>query len=347
MSEQNPSAGESDRRALALRLMGMATQFWVPQALYVAVTLGIAERLAAGPRSSEDLAREVAAHPDRLRRLLRALSSVGVFAEDPDHRFRQTPLSDLLRPDAPMSVAAAVAYFGRPPVWSSWGNLLEAVRTGQPAFELVHGVAAFDYQVTHPDHAHAFNRFMAAAAGERHVAVAAAYDFSAANVVADIGGGHGRILGEILRRNPNARGMLFDLPHVLAGSGPVLGAAGVLERVTLVEGSFFEFIPSGADTYFLSQILHDWDDARSLTILRNCRTAMSPHARLLISELVVPDRGLPPAIAFMDMQMMVILTGKERTEAEFSALLASAGLELVRVLPTSLPGRMLIEAAPA
>jgi SAM-dependent methyltransferase len=245
-----------------------------------------------------------------------------------------------------MSVAAAAAYFGRPAVWSSWGNLLEAVRTGQPAFDLVHGVPAFDYHVTHLDHAAAFNRFMAAAAGERHVAIAEAYDFSSARVVADVGGGHGRVLGEILRRNPSVRGILFDLPHVLAGSGPVLAAAGVSERVKLVEGSFFEFIPTSADVYFLSQVLHDWDDARCATILRNCRAAMSPNARLLISELVVPDQGLPPGVAFMDMQMMVVLTGKERTEAEFSALLAAAGLELVRVHPTSMPGRMIAEAVP-
>ena len=245
-----------------------------------------------------------------------------------------------------MSVAAVAAYFGRPPVWSSWGNLLDAVRTGQPAFELVHGMPAFDYQVAHADHADAFNRFMAAATGERHVAVATAYDFSGAKVVADVGGGHGRVLGEILRRNPNARGMLFDLPHVIAGCGPVLEAAGVSERVTLVEGSFFEFVPPGADVYFLSQILHDWDDARCATILRNCRAAMSPDARLLISELVVPDRGLPPEVALMDMQMMVILSGKERTVAEFGALLAAAGLDLVRAHPTSMPSRMIVEAVP-
>jgi O-methyltransferase/methyltransferase family protein len=346
MSEQGSSTGAGDHKARALRLMGMVTQFWVPQALYVAVTLGIAERLADGPRSSEELALQVSANPDRLHRLLRALSSVGVFTEDPDHRFRQTPLSDLLRPEAPMSIAAMAAYFGRPPVWSAWGNLLEAVRSGQPAFDLVHGMPAFDYQVTHPEHASAFNRFMAAAAGERHVAVATAYDFSSAKVVADVGGGHGRILGEILRRNPSVRGMLVDLPHVLAGCGPVLEAAGVSERVTLVEGSFFEFIPPGADVYFLSQILHDWDDARCTTILRNCRAATSPDARLLISELVVPDRGLPPDIALMDMQMMVVLTGKERTEAEFAALLAAAGFKLMRMHPTLMPSRMIIEAVP-
>ena len=167
------------------------------------------------------------------------------------------------------------------------------MRTGQPAFDLVHGMPAFDYHATHADHAVAFNRFMAAAAGERHVAVAAAYDFSSAKVVADIGGGHGRVQGEILRRNPNTRGMLFDLPHVLAGCGTVLDAAGVSERVDLVEGSFFDFIPPGADVYFLSQTLHDSDDGRCATILRNCRAAMSLDARLLISELVVPDRVLP------------------------------------------------------
>ena len=345
MAEENAS-GREDRKALALRLMDMVRQFWVPQALYVAVVLGIAERLAEGPRSAEELASQVSAHPDRLRRLLRALSSVGIFAEDSDHRFRQTPLSDLLRSDAPMSVGAAAAYFGRPPVWSSWGNLLEAVRTGQPAFDLLHGVPAFDYQRRHADHASAFNRFMAAATGERHVAVAAACDLHSAKVIADVGGGHGRVLGEILRRNPRARGILFDLPHVIAGSRPVLAAAGVSERVEVVEGSFFEFVPRGADVYLLSQVLHDWDDAHCATILRSCRAAMSAEARLLISELLVPERDVPPEIAAADLQMMVVLTGKERSAAEFEALLAGAGFKLLGIHPTSMPSRVIIEADP-
>ena len=187
---------------------------------------------------------------------------------------------------------------------------------------------------------------MAAATGEKHVAIAAAYDFASSKVVADIGGGHGRILGEILRRNPSTRGILFDLPHVLKGSGEVLEKAGAAERVQLVEGSFFEFVPPGADVYILSQILHDWDDERCASILRHCRTAMSPEARLLIAELVVPDGALPPPVAFVDMLMMVVLTGKERTQAEFDALLAAAQLKLVQVHPASSSGRMLIEAAP-
>lgn len=346
MPHADPDPGPAPGPDAAARLFQLATQHWVPQALYVCARLEVADRLAEGPRTAADLARSTGTHPENLERLLRALSAVGVFEETTRGAFRQTALSSLLRSGAAPSLRPAVLYLARESVWSAWSRLLDAVRTGRPAFDLAHGLPAFDYGAAHPEHADDFNRFMAAAASGRHQAVAKGCDFGRFGTVVDVGGGHGAMLIEILRRNPRLRGVVFDLPHAVAGAAPAAAAAGVADRCEPVPGSFFESVPAGGDAYLLSQILHDWDDESSLLILRNCRRAMPAGATLFLVELVMPPIGADPMGAFMDINMMTMLTGKERTERAFSELLTRSGFRLDRTIPIEAPQR-LIEATAA
>lgn len=337
MPPDDPVPGAAD----AARLFQLATAHWVPQALYVCAKLEVAERLEDGPRPSAEIARLAGVPPERLERVMRALSAVGVFEETAPGTFRQTALSSLLRADARPSLRPAILYLARDTVWAAWGRLLDAVRTGQPGFDLAHGVPAFDFGSTHPEHAADFNRFMAASASGRHEAVASGFDFARFGTLVDVGGGHGAMTIAILRRNPRLRGIVFDLPHAVAGCAPAAAEAGVAERCEAVAGSFFDRVPEGGDVYLLSQILHDWDDATSVRILERCRRAMQPGGTLLLVELVLPPLGTSPPAAFMDINMMVMLTGKERTERAFSELLAAGGFRLERAIATTAPQRIL------
>lgn len=328
----------------AAALLQMITGYWVSQAIYVAAKLGIADLLADGPRGAAELAAETETQADALYRVLRALASVGIFSEVDGSRFTLTPLADLLRSGAPNSLRA-YAIVCAEELYRVWAEALYSVRTGEAAFERALGANAFGYFQQHPAFGDVFNEAMVGFTTQIVQAVTAAYDFLPFGTVADIGGGHGALLAAILRNAPTAKGILFDQPHVVASAEPFLAAAGVADRCTRVGGDFFAEVPSGADVYVLAQILHDWDDERSVAILRQVRRAMSERAKLLVVELTVPEGNEPAFGKWMDLNMLVLLNGRERTAAQYAQLFQAAGLQLVRAIPTS-TGQSIVEAIP-
>ena len=319
-----------------VEFLRMVNGFWVSQALYVAATLGLADLLRDGARTTDDLARRTGAHTPSLYRLLRALTSVGVFAEEVPGQFTVTPLGAYLQSDRPHSLREMALVFGSPYLWTAWGNLLRSVQTGQPAFDHLHGQGFFEYLSGHPEDAEHFNQFAAKAAAGRAEPLLAGYDdFASIKVLLDVGGGYGAMLAAVLCAHPAMRGILFDAPHVVTGAAPVLEAAGVAGRCTVVAGDFFVEVPSGADACLLVAILHDWDDERALRILRNCHCALPAGGRLLVLDHIVPEQKVSGETAFMDLNMLVVLPGKERTAVEFRDLFEAAGFQLKRVLQLS------------
>lgn len=327
-------------------LLQMMTGYWASQALYVAAKLGVADQLADGPVPCEALAAATGADAPSLRRVLRALASVGVFTEAAPDNFALTPLAGLLRTGTPGSMRALAIMYAEEQ-YRAWGDLLHSVRTGTPAFSRQFGMDYFAYLATHPEADRVFNAAMTGWTDQLADAVVDAYDFSPFGTVVDVGGSYGTLLTAILRRHPGARGILFDQPHVVADAAGQLAAAGVADRCTAVGGDFFRELPAGADAYVLAQILHDWDDERSTAILARCHRAMAGRGALLLSERVLPvgaDRPWEPF--FSDLHMLQVLGGRERTEAGWRALLAGAGFTLTRIVPTA-SGFGVIEARPA
>jgi hypothetical protein len=309
---------------------------WVAMALSVAAKLRLADALASGPQPVADLAEKTGTHPPSLYRVLRALASVGVFAEDADGRFRQTPLSEVLRSDVPGSMRAVADYCGADWSWRPWGRLLDSVRTGKTAFDEVFGEQAFEYLAKHPDESAVFNEGMTGFSMQESPAVAEAYDFSPFGTVVDVGGGHGHLLCTILKKYPGPKGVVFDSPHVAEGATPRIAEAGLADRCRAEGGDFFKAVPPG-DAYVMKHIIHDWPDDRSTMILRNCRKAANSGAKLILVEMVIPPGNGPSPGKLLDLEMLVIASGKERTEAEYAELLAGAGWRLTRVVPTRSP----------
>jgi hypothetical protein len=319
-----------------LAMMQLLTGSWVAQAVGAAARLAIPDHLAAGQRTAAQLAAATGASVDGLARLCRALVSLGVLGVEGD-AFTPTPLSDALRTGVPGSLRELAMAETDQAHWAPWGRFTEAVRTGKPQAEAALGMQPWDYYGQHPEDARVFSEAMGNVSRLAVPAVLGGYDFSQARTVVDVGGAHGYLLAAILGASPAARGILFDLPHVTAQAGPVLERLGVADRVELVPGSFLEHVPAGGDLYVLKHILHDWDDDTCLTILRACRAAMSPQARMLIVEMLLPPPGVASPAALMDLNMLVLLGGRERDEREFRALLTRAGLELARVIFTPSP----------
>lgn len=326
-------------------LLQMMTGYWISKAIYVAAKLGVADLLTDGPLSAEELAMATQTHGPALYRLLRALASVGVFSEESPGRFTLTPLATLLRSDTPDSMRALAIMYAEEQS-RAWDDVLHSVQTGQPAFEHAFGARYFDYFATHPEASRVFNEAMVGWTTQVVDAVVAAYDFSPFATVMDVGGGHGALLAAILKSAPAAQGILFDQPHVVEGAEPFLAAAGVVNRCERVGGDFFAEIPAGADAYVLAQILHDWDDERSVAILRQVRRAMPAHGKLLVVELVLPEGNDPFLGKWLDLHMLVLLGGQERTVAQYAALLRAAGFELLGVIPTTAQ-QSIVEARPA
>jgi predicted O-methyltransferase YrrM len=325
-------------------MLQMLTGYWISKSLSVAAELGVADHLHDGPRDVADLAAECGVATGPLYRLLRALASVGVFTEQDGQRFGSTPLGDLLRSDAPGSMRALARMYGAQQ-FQAWAGLEQSVRTGAPSFDQVFGTRYFDFLHSNPEPGAVFNDAMTGWTAHLADSVVAAYDFSGVGTVVDVGGGLGLMLSTILRANAATSGVLFELPHVAAAAATFLKKAGVAERATTVGGDFFESVPDGGNTYVLAQILHDWDDEQSGQILRNCRRAIPADGRLLVVEEVIPARNEPSIGKWLDLHMLVMLGGRERTEAEYAALLADAGFELTRVIPTH-AGAGIVEAVP-
>lgn len=328
----------------ALRLHQLGVGYWVSQALYVAAKLGVADALVGGPRPVDDIAAAVGADPGALHRLLRALAGCGVFTEIAPRSFGLTDLGELLRSDVPGSMRALAMTMELD--WRAWEHLLFSVRTGRNAFQEVHGEGFFAHLQRHPDKASVFDQAMTGFVTAYGMAVAAAYDFTPFRTLVDVGGGHGALLRVLLKGNPGLRGILFDQPAVVAGAARALEAAGLGDRCQCQGGDFFSAIPEGGDLYLLASILHDWDDEYSLTILKNCRRAISHHGRLLIIEMVIPEGDAPFFGKLLDLQMLVSFGGRERTAAEYEDLLVQAGFRLARIIPTHAPPSVL-EAEPA
>lgn len=315
----------------------MATGYWVSQAVYVAAKLQIADHLAAaGPLTAAELAGRIEGpvHEQALYRLLRALASVGVFAEDAAGRFGLTPLAAPLQTSVAGSRRAMILMMGEEH-YRAWGELLHSVRTGQTGFERVYGQPIFDYLSERPAEARLFDEAMVSIHGPETAAMLETYDFSQFGVLADLGGGNGSVLRGVLAKHPAVRGILFDLPGVAASAAEQMQAAGLAERCACQGGSFFETAPSGADAYFLRHILHDWTDEQCLAILRNIHRASPPHAKLLVCESVIAPGNEPAFAKLLDLTMLVIPGGRERTAAEYRDLLVQGGFRLERIVPTA------------
>jgi len=297
--------------------------YWTTQAIFVAAELRIADLLANGPRDPDDLANEAGVQGHMLYRVLRALASIGIFAETSDGRFQLTPLAETLRSDGGQR---AYAMLHGVELYQSWARLLDAVRTGEAGFVKAFGMPAFEYFGRFPDRGAVFDQAMTGHHGAEAEPMLDAYDFSGFPELVDVGGGNGSLLAAILKRHEGMRGVLFDLPAVMdrATHG---------DRCRLAEGNFLESVPAGADAYLLRHVVHDWNDEDAARILRNCRTAMKPGGKVLVVEIVVPAGNDPSFAKWMDL-MMVAYGGKERSEEQYRELFRQAGLELARIVPT-------------
>jgi SAM-dependent methyltransferase len=322
---------------LPVAMMGLITGYWVSQAVGVVALLGVADQITDGPRRSDELAQAVGADPQALYRVLRLLASLDVFAEVAPRTFGLTPLGETLRSDAPDSVRNFAITETAPGHWLPWGRLLESVRTGRAMTYETLGMGLFEWYAQNPDEAGYFNAAMgnlsALAAGE----LVRVYDFSTVRTVADIGGAHGVLLAAVLRANPAVRGILFDLPHVIETAGEALDAEGLSNRCELVSGDFFEAVPEGADLHLLKQIIHDWDDEQATRLLKSCHRALVPNGKLLLVEMVIPPDNRPSPAQAMDLNMLVVAGGRERTEDEYRQLFQAAGFRLERIIPTHSP----------
>jgi hypothetical protein len=323
----------------------MMTGYWVTQAVYVAAKLGIADLLREGPVNCDVLASETSTHPQSLYRTLRALASVGVFTEIAYGRFAITPLAALLESATPNSMRALAIMYAEEQ-YRAWGEMLYSVRTGQPAFERQFGMDVFEYFVQNPEAGGVFNEAMTGLTSQVADALANTYDFSGFETIVDIGGNLGTVIAAILRRYPNARGMLFDRPNVVASAGEHLAEAGVENRCQCIGGDFFAAVPSGGDAYLLASVLHDWDDGRCIAILTKCRQVMPAHGKLLVVELVLPEGDVPHAGKWVDLHMLVMASGRERTAAQYRALFLAGGFDLANVSPIP-GGQSILEAVPA
>jgi hypothetical protein len=316
----------------------------ISMAISVVAKLRIADLLASGPKTAAELAGETKTHAPSLYRVLRMLAGVGVFAEQADGRFALAPMGEYLRTGVKGSLRGIADYCGSDWSWRAWGNLLESVRTGRTAFDAVFGEPVFDYLAKHADESAVFNEGMTGFSSNIAPAVAEAYDYGAFKTIVDVGGGHGILLSTILRAHPEVSGIVFDAPHVAAGAEDVLRQAGLNERCRAAGGDFFQSVPP-ADAYLLKHIIHDWPDDKATTILRNCRQSVAPRGKLLLVEMVIAPGNAADLGKVLDLEMMVIASGQERTEAEYERLLAGAGWRLTRVIATKSPTQI-IEAEP-
>jgi hypothetical protein len=322
-------------------MLQMLNSFLMVQGLHVVAALAIADHLADVSRSADDLANVTGAHRESLYRLLRMLTGAGVFREEPNERFALTALGETLRSDGPHSVRDWALYLGAPALWEAWGRLRDSVMTGQPVFALAHGMPMMDYRARHPELAAPFDRWMTRQSDQHNAAIVAAYDFLPFRTVGDIGGGQGSTLASILRANPSLRGILLDLPHVVADPAP-LEAAGVLDRCDIVGGDMLQGVPGGADAYLIKRVLMDWGDEQAARVLTNCADALPDDGKVLVVEMVMPPGNDPsPAKSFDLLMLLAHEGGRVRTEAEFHTLFAAAGLRLARVIGTASPNSIL------
>jgi hypothetical protein len=321
-----------------MRLSRMIMGAWVPQAIYTVTALGLPDELGTARKGSGELAKAVGAPERNVHRLLRAMVALELCGEPEPGVFELTPMGAYLRSEAKDSMRNWALLWGHETIWSGWGRLLDCARTGEIAPKLIAGKGPFEWLSEDPAGLEIFNRSMAELTARAARAVAQAYDFDGISKIVDVGGGYGALLREILSKYPETSGAILDLPYCREGAAKLLAEAGLTGRCEFVPGDFFESVPPGADAYSIKSVIHDWDDERSVFILTNIRRAMSGTSRLLLVEPILPDRIGSSALDAMmigsDLNMMLMTGGCERTETDYRRLLESAGLHLVRVVPT-------------
>ncbi|HUD68296.1 MAG TPA: methyltransferase [Candidatus Sulfotelmatobacter sp.] len=322
----------------------MATAYWLSQAIYVAAKLGIADLLRDGPQSSVALAASTGSDAPSLFRLMRALSSVGIFSQLGKDCFALSRLAVSLQTEVPGSLRAMVITIGEIH-YQACGNLLHSVQTGSPAFNNVFQESLFDYLRQNNAAADAFNQGMTNLSSMLACAVLMAYDFAGISSIVDVGGGQGKFLEKILQFNPHITGTVFDTASTIERAKQCRGNDAWSRRCSYLTGDFFTSVPQGAGAYLLCGVIHDWDDRRAITILRNCRRAMAARGRVLIVDMVVPDTDAMSFSKLLDLNMLVMTGGRERTRAEFRAVLDAANYELTSIIPTMAP-QSIIEAVP-
>jgi hypothetical protein len=322
-------------------MLRMLNGFLTVQALHVAAFLGVADLLADGPLSVDELVAVTKADRSSLHRLLRMLTGPGVFREDVDGRFAITPLGATLRSDGTDSVREWALFVGASEMWAVWAGLLASVMSGEASFPAVHGAPMWEYIATRPNLGEAFNGWMTRQSRQHNAALVAAYDFSPFRLVVDVGGGQGSTLAAILSAHPSLRGVLLDLPQVVAQTAP-LDDAGVVIRCEVIGGDMLRAVPDGGDAYVIKRVLMDWGDADSTTILRHCAGAMADDGRVVVVEMLMPTGNDPsPAKTFDILMLLNQPGGRIRTEMEFRELFTASGLRLSRVVPTASPNSIL------
>jgi hypothetical protein len=341
-----PAPGAPETVPLPVQLLQMITGHWVAQVVGTLARMGVPDQIARGVEKSTDIAAAVGAQPDALYRVLRAAATLGLVTEGEARSFRLTLLGELLREDAPGSLRHFAIAEVDEAHWGPWGRLPEAVTTGRSQTEAALGMSSWAFYGRHPEQEAHFATAMSNLSAMVSAEAAAALDLSGVHRIVDVGGSRGILLAALLQKASDATGVLFDQPQVVAGAEPSLRAQGVLGRVERVGGDFLLEVPAGGDLYALKHIIHDWDDARSEVILRNCRQGMKPESRLAIVEMWLPENREASFTSLMDLNMLVMLDGRERTRAEYESLLAKAGLRLDRVTPLS-PPFVIFEARPA
>jgi len=341
VNDRNPTTSVDTPPSLAM--IRLITGFWVSRAIYIAAKLGVADLLKDESKDIGELAKATGSHGPSLYRVLRTLASVGIFAEDEKGRFAMTPLGATLQTDVPGSLRAWVNVQLGEEHYRAWGDPMHSVRTGASAFEHVFGMGVWQYRAQNIEHAKIFDEAMANLTGMYNVL--SSYSFSKFDTIVDVGGGNGGLLIAILEANPSVKGVLFDLPHVAEKAKNRITNAGLAGRCQVVAGDAFSSVPDGGDAYILSRVIHDWDDARSIAILKSCHRAIAATGRLLLVEGVVRSGNEPDIIKFFDLNMMVLAGGRERTAAEYQVLLEAAGFALAKIIPTqSVMGVSVIES---
>ena len=345
---QPDAADALDSATIATQFAGMVTGGWMSQAVYVAAELRIADILADGEKSSEELARTTGVHAPSLHRLLRTLVTFEILRERADGAFELMPMGTFLRSDVDHSLRSFAILCGKR-LSRDWVGLLDSVKTGESASKLA-GRSFFEDLERDPQEAAVFNQAMFELTRLAADSVAQAYDFSGMKRIVDVGGGYGQLLAAILKANPAVHGVVFDLPHATEKGRLYFQQIGLTDRCEFVPGSFFESVPSGGDAYVLKSVIHNWNDERARVILQRCSEAMAGRGKLILVERIVPQRVQPSAahraITLMDLNMLVVLGARERMEDEYRALLSSAGLRLTRIIAAVL-NFSIIEATPS
>ncbi len=335
MNQPNPSPSPADSQ----RIFELVSGKMVTRAIGAVAEAGLADQLARGAKTAAELASSSGCHPDAVFRVLRALVPFGLFTHDESGRFALTSLGATLRSDVPGSMRAMACMMNLPKfAWHTWAGFDHSLRTGEPAFDAVHGQGVFQYLQDHPGDARTFDESMTAFSAGEAMAAAEVWKLDGVRFAIDVGGGHGHLLATLLAPYPNVRGMVYDMPHVVAGARERAKASPERARLEFQPGDFFAAVPPGADLYMMKHIIHDWSDERCITILTHCRRGLVPGGRIAVLEMVVPDGPEMHPSKLLDLEMLVMTGGgRERTAAEFRSLFTRAGLRLTRILPTASP----------